>query len=355
MTISSKILNALFILLLPVAFVSCGANDYAGGGIGGTGISVGKITASGTGTVDVNGIVFETSNASVTLDGKTGGQNNLKTGMVVKVRGKFNQDGKTGVAASIEFRDNLEGPVDDFSRTSNTIAVLGQTVKLGSTTYFDDFSDTNGDKIIDVYDVSFGNIVEVSGFIDANGIINATYISLKAVSFESDGFEIEVKGTITDLNMDNQTFAIGYLTIDFSSADFVKDITSDSLTDGLYIEIKSTSGPYSNILVASSIEIEEHGHDADEGERIEVEGFVTDVTGLDSNRFEIEGQPVQIMTNTLFKNDGSKADIGLNVKIEVKGSMDAYGVLVADEIEIELADEVSDNESGHSDDEESGE
>ena len=70
------------------------------------------------------------------------------------------------------------------------------------------------------------------------------------------------------------------------------------------------------------------------------------MTGLDSeNRFEIEGQPVQINANTLFENDGIKANIGPNVKIEVKGSMDANGVLVADEIEIESADEVSDNES----------
>ena len=32
-------------------------------------------------------------------------------------------------------------------------------------------------------DVSYGNIVEVSGFVDAKGIIHATYISLKADVF----------------------------------------------------------------------------------------------------------------------------------------------------------------------------
>ena len=139
MNISSKILNVLLILLLPVGFVSCGANDYAGGGIGGTGISVGKITASGTGTVDVNGIKFDTSNAAVTLDGMTGGQSKLKRGMVVKIAGTFNPDGTTGVAANIEFKDILEGPVDSVG--SNTLIVLGQTVNVSSSTNYDDFSD----------------------------------------------------------------------------------------------------------------------------------------------------------------------------------------------------------------------
>ncbi|MEK6584275.1 MAG: DUF5666 domain-containing protein, partial [Nitrospirota bacterium] len=118
------------------------------------------------------------TNATVTVDGVAGNQNNLKVGMIVKVDGTFNPDGTTGIAANIEFKDILEGPVDSVG--SNTLVVLGQTVNVSSSTYYDDFADINSDEAIDVNDVENGNIVEVSGFVNASGVVHATYISFKA-------------------------------------------------------------------------------------------------------------------------------------------------------------------------------
>src|SRR3972149_11815541 len=140
-----KILAPWFLLF---AFTSCGTttgnDDYAGGGIGGTGISVGKITAADSASVDVNGVAFDITNSTVIVDGVAGNQNNLKVGMIVKVDGTFSPDGTTGVAANIEFKDILEGPVDSVDPASNTIIVLGPTVIVDSTTYFDDFFDLDG-------------------------------------------------------------------------------------------------------------------------------------------------------------------------------------------------------------------
>jgi hypothetical protein len=259
--------------------------------------------------------------------------------MIVKIDGNFNPDGTTGVAASIEFKDNLEGPVDSVDPASNTIIVLGQTVNLNSTTYFDDFTNISGDSLIDVYDITAGNVVEVSGLVDADGIIHASYISLKSETFESDGDEIELKGTIT-YDQITGTFAIGSLAIDFSSAG-LEAIALNAANNGLYVEVKSTSAPNdNNVLIASSIEIEDEGHEADEGDRIEIEGFVT--TGLDNdNLFELEGHIVQINDYTKFEDGGGRVDIIPNARVEVKGTVDAYGVLVADEIEVESDDDAS--------------
>src|SRR3990172_11421322 len=151
-----------------LAVTSCGTTtDYAGGGIGGTGISVGKITATRGTSVDVNGVAFDITNTTVTVDGVPGNQNNLKVGMIVKVDGTFNPDGTTGVAANIEFKDILEGPVDIVDPASNTIVVLGQTVIVDGTTYFDYFFDLDVNGVVDLTefmnDIVAGNVVEVSG------------------------------------------------------------------------------------------------------------------------------------------------------------------------------------------------
>ncbi len=325
-----------------------GNNDLAGGGIGGTGISVGKITAAGGTSVDVNGVAFDITVATVTMDGMPGLQNDLKVGMIVKIDGTFYQDGSTGVAASIEFKDNLEGTVDSVDPASNAIIVLGQTVNLSGTTHFDDdFTDTNGDGLIDVDDIIVGNVVEVSGLVDADGIIHASYISLKSDMFGSDGAGIELKGTIT-YDQNTGTFAIRSLTIDFSSAG-LEDIAVNAANNGLYVEVKSTSAPVNNVFIASSIEIEDEGHEADEGDRIEIEGYVTDVTGIAPDiSFVVKGHIVQVNTDTIFEN-GSVDNIKPNTKVEVKGTVDAYGVLVADKIEIKSADDRSHEDSGSND------
>src|SRR3990172_11308148 len=223
-----SVIKMLFPWFMLLAVTSCGTssgdNDYAGGGIGGTGISVGKITAADGTSVDVNGVAFDTTNSTVIVDGVAGNQNNLKVGMIVKVDGTFSPDGTTGVAANIEFKDILEGPVDSVDPASNTIIVLGQTVIVDSTTYFDDFFDLDGNGSVDVTefmnDIVAGNVVQVSGFVDTNGIIHASYISLKYETFEDDGSEVELKGIITNLDADAMTFMIGIQTIDYSNAAF---------------------------------------------------------------------------------------------------------------------------------------
>ncbi len=332
-----------------------GNNDLAGGGIGGTGISVGKITVAVNSSVNVNGVAFDTTNATIIVDGMAGNRSNLKVGMIVKVDGTFNQDGTTGVAANIEFKDILEGPVD--SVVSNTLVVLGQTISVSSLTIFDDFPDINGDGLFDVVnDIMEGNIVEVSGFVDASGVIHATYISRKAASIVNDGFEIELKGTIANLDSFAMTFTIGSLTIEYNSNTEFKDTSDEVLKDGLYVEVKSSAGTIGNVLIATRIELEDEGHNLDEGDEFEVEGYVTDTSALlEENKFELEGQTVLITSNTKFENGINIDNIMVNVKLEVEGTVDAYGVLVADKIEIKAGDDGASDDSSDSDHDEDGE
>lgn len=335
---ASRILWALLTLLIPATFASCGGDtvgldlaggdggtgslNLAGGGIGGTGISIGKIT--GFGSVIVNGVEFETTVATITKDGIPVRENDLRVGMIVTVRGEFNADGTTGTANSIEFKDILEGPVQSLDPAAQTMVVLGQTVIVGAQTYFDDFSSLDA--------LSLGNIVEVSGFVGSDGNIHATYICLKAASFTARSMEIELKGLISNLNNDTQTFYLGSLAVNFSSA-VIKDLPGGILSDGLYVEVKSDEGFNSNgELIASKVGAEDHDISEVEWKEIEIEGLVTDVTGLDSaSRFAVNGQAVQITQETRFE-DGSITNIVPDVRLEVEGTLNAEGVLMAREI-----------------------
>lgn len=316
------------------ALIACGAGDpggLAGGGIGGTGISVGRITAIGS--VTVNGIKFETDTATISVDGKDGVLNDLEVGMLVAVEGTFNADGMTGMATSVVFRDNLEGPVTSVALTAQpqTVSVLGQTVMVDATT---DIYDASRNKIT-LNDIIVGNSVEVSGFTDAAGAIHATYIKVKAPGET----EIEVKGTISELNVISWTFKIGTLTVAYSGDTNIE--INGGLRDGLFVEVKSTTGiDDAGVLIASEVETEDeifsiaHG---DEGDKVEIEGIVTNSLSSE-NKFEVNGQPVQVTSATQFEGSTSQADIILGARLEVEGTIDANGVLIAREISIESGD-----------------
>ncbi|MBI5406582.1 MAG: hypothetical protein HZA18_02675 [Nitrospirae bacterium] len=328
------IYNILLIGITMFALVACGTGDpggLAGGGIGGTGISVGKITAFGS--VFVNGVEFETSGATITTDGETAIQDDLEIGMIVAVEGTFNVDGLHGTARSIKFKDNLEGPVTGIDTTAQTLIVLGQTVIVDATT---DIYNSDGTKIT-FPDMVTGDTVEVSGFVDSTGVIHATYIKVKGSSDEG---EIELKGTISDLDVTPGTFKIGTLVVDYSGAQIE---INGGLQDGLFVEVKSAAGvDNSGMLIASKIEAEDEIFSiagGAEGEKAELEGVVTSVANLAlENKFEVNGQLVQITSTTHFEENTSPTDIVPGARLKVKGTIDANGVLIAKEISIESRD-----------------
>lgn len=362
-----RILKTFFFLFVLIVFAACGnvsgvydtangggiggtgINDpAAGGGIGGTGISIGKITQIGS--VWVNGVRFDTSSATIEVDGVNRSLGYLEVGMIVAVEGSFDADGINGTAKRVVFKDNLEGPVENVV-DAQTLIVLGQTVIADSTTSVYDLSGSDTDGInkytLASIGVSAGDMVEVSGFVDSTGAIHATYIKVEGLNVDA---EIEIKGTISSLDETAHTFNIGALIIDYSSAQ-MEGISAPQ--NGLFVEVKSESGPTGGILTASKIEAEDEIFKISgggEGETVEIEGIVT--SPLSDYQFEVNGQPVQITLATQFEGTSSQIDIIPGARLEVEGAMDAYGVLVAEDISIESGGSSGEgNNEGSPDDE----
>jgi len=205
------------------------------------------------------------------------------------------------------------------------LEVLGQTVLLDDLTVFEGATAAT---------LTVGNIVEVSGFFDADGNLQARHVELKAASFDALPVkEIEVKGEILGLDAESKTFAIGGLTVDFSGAEIDNDI--GALSDGLFVEVKSVRAlTPAGLLLASRVELEERRIPGAEGLRVELEGVVTAFTSAAA--FEVNGHPVTTTDATRFEN-GAAEDLALNARVEVEGTMDVAGVLAASKVSFHLA------------------
>ena len=332
----------LFILLITsivtgFLMTSCGggAATVAGGGVGGTGISTGSIT--GFGSMEVNGVWFNTDSASFSRDGEPGlTQDDYSLGEVVTIVGTIDAGGTTGTANEVIFNDELEGPITvapPQGQAEGQMEVLYQIVKYDAQTELHDEVNDDPNKLTSIDELAAGNVVEVSGYRDASNNILATSIKLSD-DFHDNSEEIEVKGVISSDDNDGE-FNIGTLVIDYSG------IAPGELThlgnhpwNGQYVEVKSTTQIAGGVMTASEIEIESGPVDIAEGDSVEVEGLITDFT-TPASIFYVKGQAVQVNTQTAYVREGGgpadQGDLANDVLIEAEGTIEG-GVLIADTI-----------------------
>ncbi len=325
------IMKRTLLLILATAlsgfFAACG--DSSGGGanppgttptagIGRNGISVGPITTFGS--IVVNGVRYETNAATFTINDSPGIQGDLKVGYVVSVVGTIDANGTTGNATQVIFDDSVKGPVESINVAANSLVVLGQTVLVGPDASFDDsFSPASLDG------VSVGQIVEVSGQFDANGNIVATRIEPKPA-----GTIFEVHGTVTGLDAPNTRFVLNGLVVDYAGAT-LDDFNNGQIADGDFVEAKGTTLGAAGELIATRVELENFLPGGADGDHVEIEGFITRF--VSAQDFDVAGVPVTTNGSTSFVG-GVAADLGLNVKVEAEGDLDANGRLVAEKVDI---------------------
>jgi hypothetical protein len=327
-------LRHLGIVLVTALVTSCGGgggSSTAAGGIGGTGInSVGVVT--GFGSVFVNGVEYDTSNANgkVTVNGKSGGsQNDLRIGMVVAVHGTIDSNGKR-FADSITYSADVRGPVSGACVPGATITVLGQPVVIDNQTRED------GGFRCDASSV--GQIVEVSGLVDASGVLRATRVELRSGS----GDPLEAKGVVKNFDASAKTFSINGLSVDFSGIAAVNGLANDAR-----VEVTGVLGT-DGVLKASKIVVEESGGASgggssggggggvsvggSPGQQAEVEGFITSFTS--ATEFQVNGNKVSTTAATVFAG-GAAGELAANRKVSVTGTLDSSGTVVASKVTFE--------------------
>lgn len=320
-----KFSNArLATVLCSSLLVSCG--DLITAGIGGTGITSGEIT--GFGSIFVNGVEFNTDDSQFEVDGKVYAtqfeaiQAGLAVGMVARINGSTDAGGTTGIATSVVYDDEIEGPVvnlKDLGGGRKSFEIFNQTVIIDEINTF--FKDTSFDMLAMTLDI---DIVEVSGFHAPNNEIFATFVEWQGILVPGTS-EVELSGTISNYNSVGMSFSLGSVTINFTSA-VVIEVPGGTLDNGLEVEVEGVYQAGGSILAD---EIEEKDDDFEnEIDHISLQGIIANFSNVTDLLFTVGGQPVDASiaelspTNLLLGN-------GLNV--EVKGSI-VGGILFADEV-----------------------
>ncbi len=296
-----------------------GVNPPPTGGIGRTGVAVGPI--SNFGSVVVNGVRYDTSGATFTVDDAPGSESDLAVGQVVIVKGEIDADGVNGTADEVIYDDDVEGPIASIDLAAGTFTVLGLTVIVDDNTSFEDGLAAPG-----LAGLAVDDLVEVSGLFDANGDLVATRVERK-----DDNDDFERKGIVAALDAANFTFELGTLEVDYSGAT-LEDFGGMDIQNGDLVEVEGTLDPNdANRLIASKVEREDPLGELEDGDDVEIEGFITRF--VDETDFDVSGLPVTTTAATVYEG-GTAADLGLNIKVEVEGEINANGVLVAEEIEL---------------------
>lgn len=328
----STIRKGIFLFLAPaiaLVIAACvsgsgggggGGGGLAGGGIGGTGITSGTIT--GFGSVFVNGIEFETDSSTFNVDDdNSASQDDLNIGMVVTVVGTVNSDGISGDAVSIEYDDEVEGPVannpvEDADMTTKTFTVFDITVIAHKNTT--SFSST------DYASLARNDIVEVSGFFNSDGALEATWLEKKG-ELSLGTSEVEIKGTVAGFN-NTDTFTLDGITVTFDGTTDLSEVPGGVITNGQFVEVKGVLNTAASIF-ALRIEQEDEGYE-DSDDTISIEGLVTDFNG--PGDFRVSGQPVDASAADFIPQSlaGSIKD---GDRVEVEGLVSG-GVLQADEV-----------------------
>jgi len=300
-----------------------------GGPVGGdtrTGraLAIGPIT--GFGSVIVNGNTYAT-NASTTFskDGLSAIQADFTVGQMVLIQGTINDDNTNAVATSVEFNDNVEGPVSSVDSLNKILVVLGQTVQITASTSLDDSCPALLDDYVNVA------AVEVSGPVLANGAIEATRIECKNAAAE-----LEVTGAVSGLNTGTTTFMINALQVNYGAA-MMQDFPAAGISNGDPVEAKDSDGGglgASGELLATSVEYKGNQFAQNEGDHIETEGFITRF--ISATDFDVSGIPVTTTGTTVYEG-GAAGDLGMNLKVEAEGEFNSAGVLVATKIEIKAS------------------
>ena len=321
----------LLLAALPAVLLACGGGS--GGGDGGEpvvgidrgGVTISQGTINGFGSVIVNGVRYSTTGAAITIDDRPGTESDLRPGQVVRVEGTVDATGSAGTARSIEFNDDVEGPVQSIDLATARLVVLGQTVQVGRATSFDDSISPRA-----LEGLAVGDRIEVSGLVNADGQIAATRIERKPPSAS-----VEVKGSASAVDSNTRRFRINLLVVDYTTAQ-LSNFAGGTPANGDLVEAHGSLDA-AGVLIATRLERRSASLEGTSDDSADLEGLVTRyVSSLD---FDVAGQRVTTTATTVYEG-GSAADLVLGANVEVEGGFAANASLVAARIEFRRESEV---------------
>jgi hypothetical protein len=287
-------------------------------------LSTGVIT--GFGSVYLNGERYDTNDVAVTMDDQAADMSQLRVGQYVELKGHEHGAGDLD-AEVIRYHNVLEGPVSSIDLGAGTFVAMGQTVLATLETVFgDDITPAS------VEGLAVGDVVEVSGLVPQDGVIDATRIDLKP-----DGGPYDVTGYVSTVSVAGHRFDLNGLVVDYSTAN-MEDFTTGDPAVGDLVLVKGFTFLGDGAFLAIHVELRSEDRlAAGPGDVVEVEGLVADFVSV--TNFKVAGWKVTTTAATEYEH-GTAADLVNGVHVFVKGVADATGVLVARKIAFREVSEI---------------
>lgn len=326
--LSSRIIhcaaNMICLFFLCTSFTGCGAGGtdtsaQAGGGTGGTGLNAPAASVVSIGTVsnaekmEVNNIQFNTQHADVYIEGQYVGSGdeavrlNVRHGYLSKVSGDFFYD-TTRNANMVEIFHIVKGPLESISVSetqSFELQVMGQTVVGNTNTRLEGF---------DIDALQLGALLRVSGIADGQGVIHAGHI-VKVIDECSTDSTVMVKGIVSHLNLQQKTFFINDLKIDFSEADL-----QHFPHDGSSVWVNGHCGL--DILKADLVR-EFSSLNVQVADQFALEGFFTGQAA--PNEWQMGNYLVRISASTILEGNALE-EIAVGMRARVHGVLDNFTI-----------------------------
>lgn len=367
-----------WIVLATSALTGCGgggsSTTASSPGTGGTGIYT-QGSISGFGSVILNGIRFDDTAATVQVDGVTATSAALRLGMVAAVQGERGADVTLGTASSIEVWSVAQGGVSQVISGQFTLA--GMTVQTDSATVFDGLSSDaslGSGMRVTVWGLQAGadgrswkatrvlqpatnttvvstGLVSVAGsqrslngllltgsvvgnltagqLVRVQGTLSSDGDSLEVASFKLQSpaagsqpqGEIEIEGLVTAMPSASRLM-LGSIEVDTRSA--IYSPLGAQITLGARVEVYGTW--QQGVIQATKVELE----DEQTLHSVEITALIEQYTSLAN--FVVRGQRCDATNATI--SHGTAADLGVGVKVKVKGAKAGGDVLVVSELDI---------------------
>ena len=320
-----RISQALAALCCVILMVACGGAGELGSGGTGTGSSAALGTVTGLGSVFVDGVRFDDSNAAVQIDNLTDTPDTTEAKLGQRVQLAFTFNGVDSLAQTVNIEPELVGAVDTL--VSNGFVVLGQTVVIntdpvaGPVTQFDGGYTGLGD-------VQISNLVEVHGVPRTTGsvtVIQATRVEKRIAP----GY-LRVVGVVSALSKDGAQFSLGGLVVNASGAVRVpagRALANDQSVVVLASASGLQAGSGAPVLTAGRVRIRERVNGP---EQAYVGGVVSNSVAATS--FNLGGMAVNYDSATEITPKG--ATLANGAYVQVRGNFAADGSLSASRIKL---------------------
>lgn len=264
---------------------------------------------SAPGSVSINGVRYETGAANVTMNGQPAFPSDLRAGHTIALQGAVDEGGTRGTANLIEYQAAVVGPVEAVDSSRQRAIVLGQTVVSNADTVYDSRIATGG-----LDGVAIGSRVQISGFLNADGLIVATRIEPAGANAA-----LQVSNRVAGLDLANQLFALDRLTVDYGSS-MVIDLPGGMPADGMAVVVRGSL--VNGLLTAQAISSLPDPGFSMPNRRAHASGWITRFAA--TNDFDVNGQPVSASSATSFMG-GTAASLGSNVLVTIDGRVSSDG------------------------------